>query len=67
MGSLYWLLKHTQELLQLRHVLYERGKKDEKQRNRGVSEHTRRADMTQEMLAKAQTAWDTETDRDKSL
>lgn len=34
---------------------------------RGVSEHTQRANMAQEMLAKAQTGWDKERDRDKSL
>lgn len=34
---------------------------------RGVLEHTQRANMTQEMLAKAQTGWVTERDTDKSL
>lgn len=46
-------------------ILYER--KRMRKRQTGVSEHTQRANMTQEMLAKAQTGWNTETDRDKSL
>ena len=38
-----------------------------KRRNRRAPEHTQRANMTQEILAKAQTGWDIERDRDKSL
>ncbi len=67
MGSLCWLL--AQNLLQLWLIPYEREKKKARNSGRGrkLEEHTQRASVTQEMLAKTQTGWDTETERDKSL
>lgn len=72
-GSLWWLLAKTNcHSFGVECTTWHKGlgKTDwgwgEKMR-RGVLEHTQRANMTQEMLAKAQTGWVTERDTDKSL